>query len=244
LIMRMRNWLTTPVSIMRNKSPLLKILATISASLAFCASGLASQFVYDNSTGWLNDATPRTFLAQNGQQIGDQVTLGGTERILSLFELGYWLNTSAALNPNLSASVSFYANNGSEVIPGLFAPGQLLGTGSALLPVANRTAGYANTLEFAATDVILLPETFTYSVTFSGLEAGDQVGWILSNPATVGSSGDHFWMFSEGAWNAFDLEVPANFAARVTAVPEPTTLAYALLAGLLGLGYVRFSRKA
>jgi hypothetical protein len=227
----------------RTIKPLLKTLAALSASLAFCASSLADVIVYDNSTGWLTDPAPRIFYATNQVEFGDQIVLGGTERVLVDLKLDYWLSANAIDNPNITATVTLYANDGPEVQAGFFAPGTVLGTSTGALTTT--TLGY-NVLTYTATTMTVLPDTFTYTITVTGLLPNERTGLLVSNPATVGSNFNDFWLRSEGTWNVYTLEggtVPANFSARVTAVPEPTTFAYALLAGILGFGYLRLKRR-
>ena len=65
-------------------------------------------------------------------------------------------------------------------------------------------------------------------------------------PPAVGASLDDFWVKNtSGGWSTFliDANTPANFGARITAVPEPTTMALGLLGGLALLAN-RIRRKA
>jgi hypothetical protein len=78
---------------------------------------------------------------------------------------------------------------------------------------------------------------------FSGIDGAEQAGLLLFNPPTVGSSLPDFWRKNaDNSWSTFTIDAgatPANFNARVTAVPEPGT--YAL--GLLGLMSVAAFRR-
>jgi hypothetical protein len=222
----------------------MKTIAAMAATLACCASSLASVIVYDNTSGWLTDPAPRVFYATNEVEFGDQIVLAGTERVLVDLKLDYWLSANAIDNENLTATVTLYANDGPEVRPGFNAPGTILGTSTG--PLTTTVFGY-NTLTYTATALTVLPDTFTYTVTVNGLQATEQTGLLISNPPDLGSSFNDFWLRSGGTWNVYTIEggtVPANFSARVTAVPEPTTFAYALLAGLLGVGLMRFRRNS
>jgi hypothetical protein len=224
---------------MRTMSKLLKSLAVLSALLSLCSSGMAG-IVYDNS---LTDLQ-RSY-GTNNVEFGDEINLAGTDRLVNNFKFEYFLSGNASGNETVQ--VKFYINDGplvSRTLPDsttitAASPGTLLGTS----PVLSLATGF-NTAEWSQFEV-LVPDTFTWTVMFEGVETGEVVGLRAYDPPTVGSSFDDFWQKSNGTWNTYILpDSKANFAARVSAVPEPTTLAYVLLAGLSGLGYLGYRRRA
>ena len=93
-----------------------------------------------------------------------------------------------------------------------------------------------------------VPNSFTWSIQFAGIGASGQAGLPIYDPPTVGSSFDDFWQRdASGNWVTIRYpggNPPGNFAARVTAVPEASTLYYALLGGLIFAGYHAFRRRA
>ncbi|MDX1953423.1 MAG: PEP-CTERM sorting domain-containing protein, partial [Verrucomicrobiota bacterium] len=85
---------------------------------------------------------------------------------------------------------------------------------------------------------VVVPNTFTWTVEFNGIAmvAGDLAGLVYYNPPTVGSSFNDWWKKTPEGWRPFestDSNIRNNFFARVTAVPEPSVLALALLAGAM-----------
>ena len=70
---------------------------------------------------------------------------------------------------------------------------------------------------------------------------------LVYDPPTVGSSGELFWKSTGGIWSLADLgnNVNGNFAAKLTAVPEPSTVALGSMAaiGWLALAGYRRSKK-
>jgi hypothetical protein len=224
-----------------------KTLAVLSAVLPFCSSAMAQGvIVYDNSTTDLN----RIVAATNGVEYGDEITLDPTttQRTLESFKFEYFLSGNATGNETLQLFLR--ANDGpviTEPGPGgttiaAHSPGTVLYTS----PVLTLQSGFQTAEATPPANSVTLTGDFTWSVVFQGLNASDVAGLRLYNPPTIGSSFSDFWLMNNGTWNAYSLGsgIPGNFAARVTAVPEPTTLAYGLLAGLAWFGFRGFKRRA
>src|SRR5262249_51952436 len=79
--------------------------------------------VYDN---WTNDLGQQ--LDPGKVEVGNQVTLGGTERYLSRFSLGYW-GTNAQQDSfvgAVTAQVRFYQNDGPTLSGGRATPGTVI----------------------------------------------------------------------------------------------------------------------
>jgi len=224
-------------------SNLVKALAVFSALLPVCAFGQQQVIVYDNSTTDLN----QTYFGGTGVEFGDQIVLGGSERTIVDFKFEYFLG-GATPSGNENLQLVIRANDGPTIsvpTPGggtavVATPGTVLYTS----PVLSMQSGF-NTAE-ASGFSFNAPNTFTWTVTMTGIDPGEAAGLILRDPPTVGSSFADFWQNNGGTWNTYLLDngnTPANFAARVSAVPEPTTFASILLAGLAGLGYVGYRRR-
>jgi len=229
---------------MRTTSKLAKSLAVLSALLPFCTSGLAQGvIVYDNTATDLN----RIVVANNGTEIGDEVTLdpASTQRSLLDFKFEYFLSGNAAGGE--TAQLFIRQNNGPVVTEdngtiAANAPGTVLYTS----PVLSLAPGVNYATATPVPNSVTLTGDFTWSVVFQGINTGEIAGLRIYNPPTKGSSFSDFWQMNNGTWNAYTLAdgIPANFAARVTAVPEPTTIAYALLAGLGWIGFLGYKRRS
>ena len=206
-----------------------------SSLLLFAAShaGATPAVVYDNTNGSLadNQFNPGSF------EFGDQIALGGTNRVVTAFQFAYQL---AGGDGNETATVRFYANDGANGAPGtkLFQ--------SNPISISNTAAGM-----FAAGSLINLdvtvPSSFTWSVLF-GNTTGDTATTGIFNPPAVGSSDPAFyWINQSNVWSKanFGAAAPSNFFAKVTAdvVPEPST-GLLLAAGLLALARRRRTASA
>ena len=206
-------------------------IALLSASLLFGITG-QSATVYNNSDNLLN----RSFSPSNNAEFGDQVFLSGNERRLTDFQFDYFVSDTASGNE--SAELFFYRNDGGASAT---APGTLLyRSGEFALD-----KGFQTVLAQALS--VTVPNTFTWTVKFGGVDLGEQVGLMLANPPTLGTSVDDFWVRnSDGSWATFLVDngaSPGNFSARITAVPEPGMMVLALLGGLALIGF-RSGRRA
>lgn len=91
---------------------------------------------------------------------------------------------------------------------------------------------------------LIAPNHFTWSVQFFGFTGGDAVGVDLFDPVTVGSNTPDYWEYDGSTWTRrVSPDGPINFAARVEAVPEPSTIALGALGCVLGWGWSRRKRN-
>ncbi|MBN9691995.1 MAG: PEP-CTERM sorting domain-containing protein [Verrucomicrobia bacterium] len=153
---------------------------------------------------------------------GDEITLGGTDRVLTEFSFGYYSNYAATGG----LSFTLYANDGAAG-----APGTVLFTSN--YNVVQGTDGVDISIPFIPDFNEPLPNTFTWTVQFSG---PGTAGLLIADAPTIGTSRDDFWELQGATWVLRKLSAPytSNFEATVTAVPEPGTWA------LLGLGLAVF----
>ena len=210
----------------------------LSAGLCSLPNLCFSAIVYDNTStnrdlGGQYRPSPTTL------EFGDQINLlSGPDRTLSQFSFYYSFSGATASTQRMT--LRMYLNNGSTNQPStMFYQSD---------PIALNPGQNTETITFPlSSNLITLPNTFTWTVQFSSLGATETGGLLLYGPPTVGSSFNDFWL-NEGAngWNLRQISggtVPADFAARVSAVPEPGVLALGALGALFLAGLKRF-RKA
>ncbi|MEY2465953.1 MAG: hypothetical protein QOD03_474 [Verrucomicrobiota bacterium] len=200
-----------------NKLSYLKNGAFIAALCLACQAARAD-VVYDNSTADLSTRfNPGTI------EVGDQITLGGIDRYVTNFTFEYWATN---ISVSLDARIRFYANDG-----GLGSPGTVL-FDTDFFNIGGLGDTNRATLVFDLTGTpILVPDTFTWSIQFTNIVSGGGAGVDIFSPPTVGGNSSPYWEFDGVNWLSKTNEtVSMDFAARVSAVPEPSTMA------LLGLG--------
>jgi hypothetical protein len=216
---------------MRTKPLVAVALATTSA-----LASIQAATVYDNSVNDLN----QRFISNN-LEIGDQVTLTGTDRLLSLFSLEFF---ATGLGGGEMARVRLYANNGVvwNSTPGINVPGSVL-YDSGTFPILSSTP--RSTMEFSVADGqipnnVILPNSFTFSIQFSGIAGAESAGVDLYNPPTSGSSFNDYWLYDGATWDLRTNTGPVlNFAAHIEAVPEPSVWAICIVGGVCGLSLMR-----
>ena len=158
--------------------------------------------VYDNGT---NDLA--TGLDAGTVEVGNQVTLGGTNRYLSRLAVEYWGTNSeqGQFEGPVSMRVRLYANNGPTNMAGWpAAPGTVL-YDSGPVGITAQARGVVELKQFqVGTAVPLakrLPESFTWTVQFEGMNSNDAAGVSLYGPPVAGEVADGYWIQTNGVWN-------------------------------------------
>jgi hypothetical protein len=187
----------------------------------------------------LTDLSGRYHPSAPGLEFGDEITLDNTttDRTLSRFQFSY--NFSGASVVNQTWTLRLYANDGAAG-----APGSLLYDGPQR-PVA--LGDNSPDIDFSLfTPALILPETFTWTIQFSGLSGTETGDLFLYGPPNKGSSLIDFWERDSpgGPWSTHLIQggaVRGDFTARISAVPEPGVLVLGGLGALLlaGLGRLR-----
>jgi len=205
----------------------------LSAGLCSLPSLCFSQIVYNNPGTGTNSYYPTTLEA------GDQITLFGPQRTLSQFQFEYYFSGTTVSTQTWT--LRLYANDGTTN-----SPGSALYLGEAR-PISLGPNGYTReTINFPlSSNLVTLPDTFTWAVQFSNLGPGQTAGLLVSGPPIVGSSFNDFWQRdSSGVWSTMKINgAPfSDFVAQVSAVPEPGVLALGGLGALLLAGFRRFRK--
>lgn len=213
-----------------------------SLTLAVAFAALASlsakaQFIaYDNSSTYEGSVTSR-----GNVEVGDEINLSGGAATLTDFQFEYNYTGPVAGNPDATGVLRFYAKDGN----GGLTPGTLLFESAPFTLQAGFHQGAINGQSIA------VPGTLIWSVAFNGIAGtGDNAGLLFYDPPTAGSSFDDHWEFTGEVNNPTPHWVLTdnpglidNFGARVTVVPEPTTVGL-LIGGATLLGIAARRRKA
>lgn len=195
-------------------------------SVAMLAGSLHADIVYNNT---VNDLQLR-FGAQNGIQIGDQITLAGSSRLITNFTCEYF---GTNFSGNEFATIRFFKNDGPQV-SGYASPGTLLfaTTPIGISSTIRSTVGWS----FSEAEQFSMPNDFTWTIEFTGIDgAGEQAGLDLYAPVTVGASFGDYWQLNGANWALLQNTnaTPINFGAMVQAtVPEPSSMLLFALGGL------------
>ena len=224
---------------MRNTNTGSNLVACLAATVLMGASASAQEVIYQNSTGGLNVVSD-----QGSAEIGDMVSFAGSARTLTEFSFDYYISPTASGNEAFQVFIRTMDGAGGF-------PGSVI-YDSGLLGTSLITSGLDNGFgRFVAQGLSLdVPENVTWSVAFSGFEAGEgglrfagdaEVGMSPRfDSGTFGASGTDFYfrMGTEG-WEVLTQgDLVENFAASFTAVPEPSTWAL-LIGGLATFGFMR-----
>jgi len=221
---------------MTNPAHLL-VAGTLFAALTLAVSAAV---VYDNTT----PANLQSSAFRTGLEYGDEIKLAGSDRFVFEFLVGYFGDFASA--PAATGILRIYANDGTDAIPGA----QVALRPKSVLWESAPFSLSANNQEVIVAPNITVPDSFTWSIKFDGLGnvAGDSAALSVVNPVTVGGvlsngalgSFNDFWIkngLTDDSWALNQLAngtIPANFYARVTAVPEPSVIALGIF-GLAGL---------
>ena len=211
----------------------------------------ADSIIYDTS-GTYNT---NIFSAGNGEQIGNQLTLSPATWSMTSFNIEYY-STNIFQPAKVGVDLQFYFNNGA-VVNGVATPGtEFYDSGWNY----GLTAGpEGDTITYDSSDLyqnallnlpagFLLPGTFTFTLTFTNLDAENTISLPLANspvnqPAT--STGT-YWLNQNGQWTLLTNAVPGNLVALIngTSVPEPPAGVLGALGTLLLLTGSRWFRRS
>ena len=213
-------------------------MVAIVAALTVLSVSASAEIVYNNTAS-------QNYLGQDitsATEFGDQITLSTatTSRLLSNFRFDYYLSPTASGNESLTFKL--YANDGPGGSPQTELTAGKTWSVSLAPGYNNVNFGFDQTGPFA----VNLPETFTWSVLFAGVDGQEHAGLLMFDPPTVGTSFNDFWERQpDGSWKTMQvLGAAVNFSALVTAVPEMGTVQYGLMGGLVWIGFAVRRRLA
>jgi hypothetical protein len=171
---------------------------------------------------------------EQGQQIGDDVTLAGTARSVDQFQVVITNQFDQAYTGTFTARFFDIGTSG--------LPHNQLWQG--VVQVAGGQPLEDNRLLTFAVPNVTVPNTFIWSLQANtNLPAptpngSDGLGVVLNNTPQAGSSQDIAYFNDGTTWSSFDYHPDnpdlANFEAKITAVPEPTSI-FTMVAGGLAL---------
>ncbi len=192
----------------------------------------AQQVVYDNTTNSLGTNMPLLpEWRDDSAEAGDDIWLGGTQReIVELKLLFFYRGTEPG---TIDLQVRFRNLDELSQIPvDAFYD-------SDVIPDVPTIAGM-NEYTFAIPNIVV-PDHFVWTVqAYNRQGSVGELGPAYYNPATIGFSDDFFWLSDMGSeWTPYSWggQPYANFAAQLTAVPEPGTLC------VLALGVAVMARR-
>jgi hypothetical protein len=223
-------------------------LAVAFAALANLSAKAQNVVAYDNTTGYQGTVTSR-----GNTEIGDEINLTTGASTLTDFQFEYNYTGPVAGNPAATGVLRLYAKDGG----GGTTPGTLLFESAPFTLQTGFNQGAVNNLSVA------VPGTLIWTVDFDGIVGtGDSAGLLFYNGVGVGGgpgeSFDDHWEFTGTTqipaphWALVDNGPTPdvggappidNFGARVTVVPEPSTIALAI-GGAALLGFAARRRKA
>jgi hypothetical protein len=223
------------------------LLALAAFSVGTLATQAASSIVYSNATSYSG-----TFLNPGANQIGDEIILGAGPRFAESFRFEYYganFHTGGVTNEQFR--LRFYQNDGAFIGNNTYEPNSVFYDSGVLnladpseVDPSNR-ATYQFDLTYAP---IVLPDRFTWSIQFFGIDGGETAGVPLYSNPTVGLSENDFWFNTGSAWELRGTNgIAFNFGSVLvaTTVPEPSTYVLAIMGGLCGLALVsRRPRKS
>ena len=194
-----------------------------------------SSIIYDNTApaSYLNN------FFSSSLEYGDEINFAGNKRALTDIQFEYNANI---ITPDIEkVHFKLYRNDGAAG-----APGSVLYDSNTDAAGGIQVFKGINHVEIGGLN-LQVPDKVTFAVQFTGLGPGETAGLTMYDPPTVGKtlaggvigSFDDFWENAGGTWTLFRFpngNPAGNFGARFSAIPEASTVSYALLGGLMLLG--------
>jgi hypothetical protein len=212
------------------------LICAVAAVATLASAHAQGEVIYENAS----DPILGTFVPEDQSfEFGDQITLAGSERVVTEFRLEYFSSEASG-----NAVIRFRANDGAPDFQDGVPSNQL--EPSTLLYESDPIPLQADfkQIEITGLSVPVPTDWFTFTIEFSDLDGAQNVGLLIRNPPDVGSSFDDVWVRpADGDWALRQIPLTtANLAAQIVAVPEPGTVALALLGIGSLFGFMRRRR--
>lgn len=193
------------------RPPCLRLLF---AALGLVATPARAELIYDNSGTSLN-----TFVSRL-EEFGDEIDFAGSARTIT--EMTFQVFGERDLPDGASARFRLYRLNGPALrppFPAVPSPGELVYQSPSI-----RLQAGAQPIRI--TDLAIdIPSRTVWTVEFQGTTSrnGERAGLQVYHPPLVGRSFRDYWVRDTAGFTLFVLDggVPANFAARFLAQPDP-----------------------
>ncbi|MEI7729986.1 MAG: PEP-CTERM sorting domain-containing protein [Verrucomicrobiota bacterium] len=213
------------------------VVMTVGIMAVGVLSASAQTTLYSNTA---NDLATR--FNTETSEVGNQVILaGGLPAKITSFSFEYW---GVNFSGGEQAQVRFYANDGVNWDSTFKMPGSLLFDSTPFAVSATSKSLLIFDTDFGSG--LLVPNSFTWTVQFSGLGGGATAGVDLFSPPTVGNTLTSYWINNGSSWglrtstNSMNINFGAEFAG--TSVPEPGVYALSGL-GLALMFWFRSKRR-
>ncbi|MBE3097996.1 MAG: PEP-CTERM sorting domain-containing protein [Planctomycetes bacterium] len=181
------------------------------ASTPMCA--VAAEVVFDNT---VNPTGYYKHLSDSFLEMGDDATLAGTARAVTRVTIGFYSVSSGSF-----AHLSLHLYDKSLVPLGDPITLANVAFGEDTFPKVSFEVPYYTA-----------PDSLIWTLSYTGSTFASPPGPTVCNPPTVGSSEVTFMVDrGSGLHTEITSGAPANFCARIEAVPEPATLAILALGG-------------
>ncbi|MSU36315.1 MAG: hypothetical protein EXS36_14710 [Pedosphaera sp.] len=178
----------------------------------------ATSVVYDNSNP-VKDAGGKQVNFRTAHEFGDEISLGGVARYVTLFNVDPALVENSF--PDANFVVRFYKNNGADADPG---PKVILGPGTLLWESSSQPVTQGAGVVSLAVPFVKVPDSFTWTIQYANVNNSDAGGLVLGDPIGIGKSFNDFWEKTrDGSWSTKVFPTSgfkANFVAQVTAAPD------------------------
>jgi hypothetical protein len=208
------------------------------AACSLLSSAASAAIIYDNSETFEGVRT-----AEGTLEHGDVIGFAGTERTLTTIQFEYFLTPTRSGNE--TAIFSLYSVNN-----GVISSAPLYQSSAFDIAAGTTAAGYGQ--RQIGNLALTVPDSVAWTVTFGGLEAGEDAGLLFYTSANGVGTNPTFLDPQSGTQQQYTVRHEANgswsilmhddagdnFGARFTAVPEPTTWAL-MLGGLAVMGLIR-----
>jgi hypothetical protein len=174
---------------------------------------------------------------------GNEVVLAGSGSSYSISSFAVQIDFTGTGTPTGNVDVQFYQNNG-PAFNGFATPGSTPLWDAGATALTSFSTGSGEVLTYSVPNIVV-PQDFTWVVSFSGLTSTEVAGLSIYGNATAGQNYNDAWVNTAGTWTleqAGSGQPIPQFGAKIsgTVVPEPSTIAL----GVMGAcGFLARRRK-